>query len=324
MKARRPGWPIPSSVIVHLNGKLVPREQATVSVFDRGFIFGDGVYEGLRSFRGRVVGFDRHLRRMSNGLREARIHFDAERLVKATDELLAANSMPEAFIYWHITRGTPGAGQPVRTRIPLGAMTPTVFGYCSPQPPFERFTAPPIVTACTVPDLRWQRGHLKSTSLIGNVMAALEAQEAGAQDAIMIRPVDGLVSEASATNVVLAVQNDRGETELVTPSLDSVSILGGITRELLVDFVADLIVRPVRGEELEAASEVMLIGTTSMVTSVVQLNGRPVGDGTPGPLARRLLRDLLAIINDDCGLGLALPEQTAAFAAAPPPVLSPA
>jgi D-alanine transaminase len=290
-------------VIVHLNGKLVPREQAAVPVFDRGFIFGDGVYEGLRSFRGRVVAFDRHLRRMAAGLAETRIHFDPGLLVRATDELLAANSMPDAFIYWHITRGAPAAGQPVRTRLPAGPMTPTVFGYCTPQPPVEKFTSPPTITCAVVPDTRWQRGHLKSISLLGNILAAIEGQEQGSQDAIMVR--EGLVSEGSATNVVLAVAKAGGGTELVTPSLDSVSILGGITRELLVDFVPDLIVRAVREEELYRASEVMLVGTTSMVTSVTHLNGRAVGGGTPGPLARRLLRDLIGIVSEECGLGVA-------------------
>jgi D-alanine transaminase len=298
-----------------LNGKLVPREQAAVSVFDRGFIFGDGVYEGLRSFRSRVVGFDRHLRRMRNGLRETRIHWDPELLIKATSDLLEANSMPDAFIYWQVTRGTPAAGQPVRTRVPAGAIQPTVFGYCSPQAPFEKFDRPPTVTCAVVPDTRWHRGHLKSISLLGNVLAAIDAGEQGSQDAILVR--EGLVAEGSATNVVMAVPTPGGGTELVTPSLDSVSILGGITRELLVDFVPDLIVRSVREEELFLASEVMLVGTTSMVTSVTHLNGRPVGDGTPGPLASRLLRDLLAIINDDCGLGLTVPG-------AGPGVLSPA
>ena len=104
---------------------------------------------------------------------------------------------------------------------------------------------------------------------------------------------------------LLAVPTPGGGTELVTPSLDSVSILGGITRELLVDFVPDLIVRAVREEELHRALEVMLVGTTSMVTAVTHLNGRAVGDGTPGPLARRLLRDLIGIISEECGLGLA-------------------
>jgi D-alanine transaminase len=248
---------------------------------------------------------DRHLRRLSDGLRETRIAWDVDRLAPACEALLEANGMPDAFVYWQVTRGTPPAGQPVRSRVPGGAMVPTVFGYCSPQPPIEKYLAPaepPTVTAAVIPDTRWQRGHLKSISLLGNVLAALDAAEAGSQDAILVR--DGLVAEGSATNVVLAVPGAGGRVELVTPSLDSVSILGGITRELLVDFVPGLKVRAVHEEELFRAAEVMLVGTTSMVTSVTELNGRPVGNGRPGPHARRLLTDLVGIINDDLRLGL--------------------
>jgi D-alanine transaminase len=292
-------------VIVHLNGKLVPREEASVSVFDRGFVFGDGVYEGLRACRGRIVAMDRHQRRLRDGLRETRIAWDVDLLPAACEALLEANRMPDAFVYWQLTRGTPAAGQPVRSRVPGGAMTPTAFGYCSPQPPIEKYLAPsdpPTVTATVVTDTRWHRGHLKSISLLGNVLAALDAAEAKAQDAILVR--DGLVAEGSATNIVLAVPGAGGNVELVTPSLDSVSILGGITRELLVDFVPGLKVRAVHEEELFRAVEVMLVGTTSMVTSVTELNGRPVGNGRPGPHARRLLTDLVGIINDDLRLGL--------------------
>jgi D-alanine transaminase len=293
-------------VIVHLNGKLLARDQARVDPFDRGFIFGDGIYEGLRSFRGRVVAMDRHIRRMRDGLREAGIRWDADQLEPLTEALLAANSMPDAFIYWQVTRGAPVAGQPVRSRIPAPGTPPTVFGYCSPQPPAEHYAAgPATVAAATIADTRWLRGHLKSISLLGNVLAATDAAHLGAQDAILIR--DGLVAEGSATNVVLALPAAAG-IELVTPSLDSVSILGGITRELLVDFVPGLKVRALREEELFNASEVMLVGTTSMVTSVTQLNGRPVGDGAPGPAARSLLRDLLGIINAELSLGLDVPK----------------
>jgi D-alanine transaminase len=304
-------------VIVHLNGKLVPREEASVSVFDRGFIFGDGVYEGLRACRGGIVAMDRHQRRLRDGLRETRIAWDVDVLPAACKALLEANRMPDAFVYWQVTRGTPPAGQPVRSRVPTGAMTPTVFGYCSAQPPIEKYLAPaepPTVTAAVVPDTRWHRGHLKSISLLGNVLAALDSAEARAQDAILVR--DGLVAEGSATNVVLAVPTAGGKTELVTPSLDSVSILGGITRELLVDLVPGLKVRAVEEEELFAASEVMLVGTTSMVTSVTELNGRRVGSGKPGPRARGLLTDLVGIINDDLRLGLSVEWSGQAEAAA--------
>jgi D-alanine transaminase len=213
-----------------------------------------------------------------------------------------ANGLPDAFVYWQVTRGSPPAGQPVRSRVPGAGMRPTVFGYCSPQPPIGAYLPPadpPTVTAAVVRDLRWLRGHLKSISLLGNVMAAMEGHGRGAQDAILVR--DGLVAEGSATNVVLALEGAGGKLELVTPSLDSVSILGGITRELLVDFVPGLRVRAVGEEELRGAREVMLVGTTSMVTSVVELDGRPVGDGRPGPAARGLLADLVGIIREDIG-----------------------
>jgi D-alanine transaminase len=292
-------------VIVYLNGKLVPREEAKIDAFDRGFVFGDGVYEGLRAVRGRIVALDRHVRRLRDGLAETSIRWDPELMGGVCEQLVAANSMPDAFVYLQVTRGAPGAGQPVRSRVPAGAMVPTVFAYCSPQPAIEKFLGePPTVTAAIVQDTRWHRGHLKSISLLGNVLAALESAEAGAQDAVLVR--EGLVAEGSATNVVLALPAPGGAS-LVTPSLESVSILGGITRELLVDFVPGLAVRAVREEELQRASEIMLVGTTSMVTSVTHVNGRAVGEGKPGPAARGLLRDLVGIINAELGLGLGVP-----------------
>jgi D-alanine transaminase len=292
-------------VIVHLNGRLIPLEQAAISPFDRGFTFGDGVYEGLRAFRGRVVAMDRHIRRMRDALCEARIDWDPQQLHELSADLIAANDLPDSFVYWQVTRGTPRPGQPVRTRTPAGPMTATVFGYCSAQPPIEHFSTPPVVTAAVRPDTRWTRGHLKSTSLLGNVLAAIEGQEQGSQDVILVR--NGLVAEGSATNVVLAVPGRDGRTQLATPSLDSVSILGGITRALLLEAVPEIVARPVRIEELFRASEIMLVGSTSMVTAVTHLEGKPVGDATPGPQTRRLLDDLVrAILSEhETGRGLA-------------------
>lgn len=286
-------------MIVHLNGQLIPAEEARISAFDRGFIFGEGVYEGLRAFRGRVVAMQRHIDRMAAGLRECRIDWDPARMIPLTDALLEANGLPDAFIYWQVTRGAPAPGQPVRTRPPSGPERPTVFGYCAPQPPLEAYAAPPTVTAVTRPDTRWLRGHLKSTSLLGNVLAAIEAREAGAQDAILVR--DGLVTEGTATNVILALPTPHG-VELATPSLDSVSILAGVTRALMLDGGPGIVARPVRAEELDAAAEIILVGSTSMVTSVVELNGRRVGAGTPGPQAHRLLHILIDVIRRELAL----------------------
>ncbi len=297
-------------MIVHLNGRLIPADQARVGVFDRGFIFGEGVYEGLRSFRGRVVAMPKHVERMRNGLRECRMDWDPEQMAPLTDALLKANAMPDAFIYWQVTRGSPGPGRPVRTRTPQGPMTPTVFGYCAAQPPIEKYTTPQTVTAAMRPDTRWHRGHLKSISLLGGVLAAIEAEEAGAADAIMVR--DGLVTEGTATNVIVALPGAGGRVELATPSLESASILAGVTRALELEAGPGIVSRPVREGELARASEIVLVGSTSMVTSVVSLNGTPVGEGRPGPQAHRLLRALVDIIRQELGFERAGQPQAAA------------
>lgn len=276
----------------------MPLEHASISPFDRGFIFGDGVYEGLRSFRGKMVGMERHIARMRDGLREARIDWDPSPLTRMSEELIKACAMPDAFVYWQVTRGTPGPGQPVRSRVPAGRMTPTVFGYCTPQPPIEKFVNadPPTVTCAVCEDTRWSRGHLKSISLLGNVIAAIEADEAGAQDAILVK--NGLVGEGTAANLILV----HGR-QIVTPSLESVPILAGVTRAMDLDVAPEIVSRPVKVEELASASELMLTGTTTMITSITQVDGRPVGDGKPGPVARSLLARLTRAIAVELGFG---------------------
>ena len=285
---------------VYLNGQIVPAERATVSVFDRGYLMGDGVYEGLRSFRGRTHSVGHHVERFRFGLGQAGIVWDPELLEPLTDELLAANGIADAFIYWQVTRGVPGPGQPLRTRVPAGPMTPTVFGFCAAQAAIEAFETVPTVTAATVEDCRWLRARLKSTSLLGNILGAIEAAEAGAKEALMVR--DGLVAEGSATNVILALPTPDGRTELVTPSLDSVPILAGVTRARVLELDPSIRERAVREEELDLASEIILVGTTALVTSVTQLNGRPVGGGRAGPEARRLLGLFVGMIRDELGL----------------------
>jgi D-alanine transaminase len=285
---------------VYLNGQIVPSERAMVSVFDRGYLMGDGVYEGLRSFRGRTHSVGRHVERFRFGLGQAGIAWDPEQLEPLTDKLLAANNLADAFIYWQVTRGVPGPGQPLRTRVPAGPMTPTVFGFCAPQPVIETFETVPTCSAAVVEDCRWTRGRLKSTSLLGNILGAIEAAEAGAKEALMVR--DGLVTEGSATNVILALPTPDGGTELVTPSLDSVPILAGVTRARVLELDPHIHERAVREEELQLASEVILVGTTALVTSVTQLDRRPVGSGKAGPQARRLLGLFVGMVREELGL----------------------
>lgn len=292
-------------VLIHLNGQLVPRDQARVDPFDRGFLFGDGLYEGLRAFDGHIVGMARHVERLRSGLAEARIAWDAEGMVGLTRELLHANSLRDAFIYWQVTRGVPSAGQPLRARVPSGEVRPTVFGYCLPAPALGAYIEPPTKTAITTRDTRWLRGRVKSISLLGNVIASIEADEAGADDAVLVR--DGLVAEGSSANLVAVVPDGDEGWEVVTPSLESAPMLAGVTRDLILaanrngsgDAGAggvSIVERALTTTELRRASEVMLIGTLTMVTSITRIDGRKVGDGLAGPVARSLLKSLVAIV----------------------------
>lgn len=292
-------------MIVHLNGQLVPLEHAKISPLDRGFIFGDGIYEGMRSFAGKIRAPERHVARMRAGLDESRIAWNPANLGAMSLDLIRANNLPDAFIYWQVTRGTPGPNQPPRVRIPTGPMTPTVFGYCTPVPAIETFTTPPTIAMATRPDLRWHRGHLKSISLMAGVLSAIESAERGAADALLIR--DGWLAEGTYANAIFALSDGRGGTEIATPPLDKPSILAGVTRAIELDACPDLVVRPIHERELSTATEIMLIGTTTMVTSVTTLDGRPVGTGTPhagtpGPIARKLLRTLVESLCRDLDL----------------------
>ncbi len=285
-------------MLVLLNGQLVDARSAAVSPFDRGFLFGDGIYEGLRSVvvdgRRRIVGLERHVRRMRAGLAAAGINWDAGQLGALGDALLDANRLDDAFLYVQVTRGTPAldGSVPVRSRAPMKPLTPTVFAFATPVAPLEAFDRVPTKAATTHEDLRWKKATVKSISLLGNVLAALDAHAHGAEEAILIR--DGLVTEGTYTNVVVAVEG-RGGLELATPAASSAPFLLGVTREILLE-TGVLVERAVRAEELASAREVILLGTTTMVTSVTRLDGRAVGDGVPGTGATRLLAELVGAI----------------------------
>lgn len=292
-------------MLIHLNGQLLPRSDARIDPFDRGFIFGEGVYEGLRSIpwrdSTRIVGLGAHIRRMQRGLDAAGIPFDVSTLGERSAELVKANNLRDAFVYWQVTGGTPGEGDPVRSRARGRGTAPTILGYCTPQPPLETQREPATKRVITRRDIRWELGWLKSISLMGNVMLARQAEQAGVDEAILIRGGDetgrgGLISEGLATNVMLALPDGRGGTELVTPALTSAPLLAGVTRHILLKHEPRFRERSLPAEDLIRASEVMFLGTTTLVTSITQIDGRTIGDGAPGPEARTLLKVLLEAI----------------------------
>jgi D-alanine transaminase len=275
---------------VYLNGEYVPRERAMIPADDRGFVFGDGIYEGVRSVDGKLFEWDAHATRMLNGLNGIRIDFGAKRLAElkgVCERLVRDNGLAEgdAFLYLQVTRGS----APRTHHFPPVGTPATVYVVAT------RFVAPQEMRekgakAVTYPDLRWQHCDWKTVNLLGSVLARQVAVEHGAYEAVLLR--DGIVTEGAATNVFGVVNG-----VLRTHPLNQ-HILPGITRQVVVELIQEhgitLVETPMSEAELRSADELFLCGTTTDVTPIVTLDGKPVADGIPGPITAKLRESLEA------------------------------
>jgi D-alanine transaminase len=275
---------------VYLNGEFIERSRAAVPVDDRGFLFGDGIYEVVRATRGHLVAADLHWRRLTRGLAGLAIQrpagLDDRALTSLARRLLAENQLDgDALVYLQITRGSAA-----RTHhFPPEGTAPTVFMGASAFAPPEAVRARGA-RAITVPDIRWARCDLKTVNLLPNTLAKQRAVDAGVDDAIFVR--DGVVTEASAANVFAVVGN-----ELRTYPATNY-ILHGVTRHVALEAARALGVparlEPLLVDELWTSDEVFLTSTTNDVMPVTAVDGRPVGGGRPGPVAERLLAEVRA------------------------------
>lgn len=267
---------------VYINGTWRPHEQALVSVFDRGFLFGDGIYEVVPVYRNSLFTLAEHLQRMQNGLDEIGISFDASALADVARQAVARAGFPdgEGCVYFQVTRGV----APRAHRFPAAA-TPTVMAYAYPFS-FQGFQDK-LATVVLSPDERWHKCHIKSISLVANVMANQAAHGAGADENVMIR--GGLLTEGSHTNVFFA-RNGVLYTHPLGPH-----ILPGITRTLVLELCrAEGI--PVREDavslaELPSVDEAFLSGTTTQVLSIgrIEYEGESLFEvPSSGPVTRRL------------------------------------
>lgn len=274
---------------VYLNGEYVPKGEAKISVEDRGFIFGDGIYEVVRVIEGRIFAWDAHAERMANGLAGLRIEAagaDSATLRAVCEQLVKDNGLStgEATIYLQVSRGP-------ATRVhhfPPAGTPATVYAAASvfnPNFAMREKGAKGI----TMADIRWARCDLKTVNLLGPVLARQAAAEAGAYEAILHR--DGMVTEGAATNAFMVVDGVLRTYPL------SHYILPGITRAVLVELAAELRIpleeRPVSLRELPHAAELFVCGTTTDVQPIIELDGKPIADGTPGPITVKL-REALA------------------------------
>jgi D-alanine transaminase len=266
-----------------LDGELMPVDQARVPVWDRGFLFGDAVYEVLRLYRGRCWLEPEHMARLRRSLAEMEITaLDFGRLTDRVHRTIAASGIKEGTAYIHITRGV----APRSHAFPDPPVPPTELIVIRP---FDDRPAAKLrevgVGVISQPDLRWKRCDVKSTNLLANVLACEAARRAGCQEAILIGE-DGLVTEATHTSV-LWVRGGRLEG---TPN--GTGILPGTTRQLVLRLISDLDLpwaeTEVTLDALIAADEALLVGTTTEVLSIVRIDGKAIGGGRPGPVARRL------------------------------------
>ena len=275
-------------MIVYLNGQYLPIEEAKISVLDRGFIFGDAVYEVWRLVKGGLFESDKHLARLASGLKDVHITAPAEskgpKLREISDRLVKENGLTgEGSLFLEISRGA----APRAHQYPKPAVPPTVFLMASPFTPPEELRAKGAAVIL-IDDVRWKRCNVKTTQLLPNVMAKQAAFEHEALDAIFVR--DGMITETSHANVCAVV----GGT-LWTHPIDG-SVLPGVTRDVVLELAKKNGV-PVREEAMTVdafrrADEVFLVGTLSDVMPIVKVDGKQVGSGKPGPVSLKLLKAL--------------------------------
>ena len=277
--------------ICYLNGEFLPLDQAKISVLDRGFIFGDAIYEVIPVYRRKPLRLAAHLARLNRSLAEIRIaapHSDGE-WIGLIDELIRYQASEDQAIYIQVTRGV------VKREFGLlQGIEPTIFMLSSP------FVAPPKqqihngVAAVSLPDFRWLRCDIKSTSLLGANMLRQFANDAGGAECVLFR--DGFLTEGSSSNIFVV----KNETLLAPPK--SRLILPGITYDLILELArANAIsveVRDIGESEVKAADELMISASLRELLAITQLDGKPVGSGTPGPVFRRLY-DLFTIYKNN-------------------------
>lgn len=283
-------------MLVYLNGTFTEQENAAVSVADRGFIFGDGIYEVIRVVEGRFFMEEEHLTRMDEGLNGLRIRLDEDArnsIPEIARELLKKNEhmTGEATVYLQITRG---AAFPRTHEFPKEAVEPTVFLSTKAFTPHKKLHETGT-DAITLPDVRWTRCNLKTVNLLPNTLAKQAAKDAGVDSAVMIR--DGVITESPNANI-FCVKNGILYT---FPS--SNYILNGITRRAVLSIATrqqiPLVQEPVREEEIKVLEELFFSGTTTDIQPVTMINGNPVGNGKPGPVTRKIQKAYSDLLYSD-------------------------
>ena len=272
-----------SEPIVYINGEYLPQSQASVSVLDRGFLFGDGVYEVIPVFAGKPLRLTEHLDRLQRSMHRVSLKspLTQQEWEEIFQTLLESNPGGDRSIYLQVTRGA----TPIRDLSFSADIEPTVFVMVNDIKPVDYAQLEKGIEAITVDDFRWKACDIKSVSLIANVMIRLSANEQNVVDAIMVR--GGLVTEGTASNIFVV------HSGIISTPPKSDCLLPGITRDLVIELARanGLTVkeRDIKQGELETADEIWLTSSTREIAPVVKLDNRVVGDGVAGDYWKKII-----------------------------------
>ncbi len=270
---------------VYVNGEYLPEEEATISIFDRGFLMADGVYEVTSVLGGKLIDFEGHAARLARSLAELDMAqpISHEDLLEVHRELVAKNEIDNGLVYLQVTRGSAGDRDFVFPDPETTLGTVVMFTQSKPDL-IDNPAAAKGIKVISVPDLRWHRRDIKTVQLLYPSMGKMAAKVAGAGDAWFIE--DGKVTEGTSNNAYIV----KGG-KIVTRELSN-DILHGITRAAVLRYAAEARIeieeRAFTIAEAQAADEAFVTSATTFVTPVIEVDGAPLGDGTPGPVAKRL------------------------------------
>jgi D-alanine transaminase len=268
------------SRIVYVNGVYLPEEEAKVSIFDRAFLFGDAVYEVTAVLGGRLVDFDAHLARLDRSLKEISLDPAVEHggLREIHQELITLNTVNEGIVYLEISRGAAD-----RDFVYPEKPEPTVVAFTQARPLLDNPYARTGIKVVTIPDIRWKRRDIKSTAMLGQTMGKQAAKLQGAYEAWMVE--DGFVTEGTSSSAFILDEDGVLRTQPLGPH-----ILPGVTRRAILRLASQeglrVEQRPFSVEEAYLAHEAFLTAASAFVLPIVEIDGRPIGGGTPGPVAR--------------------------------------
>jgi D-alanine transaminase len=277
-----------------IDGKISELADARVSLEDRGYLLGDGVYEVIRVYNGCAFYLHAHLERLKKSAEAVRmtIPYSFDEIAAVSRDLIAESGYSDAYIYMQLTRGSAA-----RDHLFPADAEPGMVMYVRPMPPLKTLEEVTSASCITLPDERWLNCHIKTVNLLPNLLARQKAAEAGAVEAIMYRPGD-IVTEGTRSNIFAVIGG------VVRTHPESNLILSGITRQIVIGLLKDRKVKfsetAFRLDELKTASEAWLTSTSLEVNPIGIIDKAPFNQAVPGALTTELMRDFRYIIDKDC------------------------